>query len=100
MSVDRAVGLARRHAPEHVADGQGLRALGLRFALPGDSVCGLSGLRDEQRQRPRIDQRVAIAELRRVVHLDRHARQPLDHDFSRQARVARRPRGDNLDVAK
>ena len=72
-------------------------SLALRLALAGDGVRRFAGLGDQQGQRLRIHQRVAVAEFRGVMHFHRHARQALDHHFSRQARMARGPGGDNPD---
>ena len=50
VRVDRAVGLARRHAADDVADGDAAGALPLRLAQRGERVGRLAGLRDDDRQ--------------------------------------------------
>ncbi len=97
VRVNGAMRFPRHHAAQHVADGQRLRKLGLGLALAGDGVRRFAGLGDQQGQRLRIHQRIAVAEFRGVMHFHRHARQVLDHHLSRQARVARGPGGDNAD---
>ena len=74
VRVDGPFRLARHHAAEDVGNDQSFRALGLGLALAGDGVRRLARLRQEDRQGLRAHQRVAVAELRGVVHLHRHSR--------------------------
>ena len=100
VGVDGAIGLAGNHRAHHVADGDGLGPARLAFALRGNGVGGLAALRDDQRHLVLADQRIAIAELAGVVHLDRHARQPLDHVFSGQSGVPACAAGGNVQLAQ
>ena len=74
--------------PDHVADGQRLRALVLGLALGGQRVGGLAGLRDHDGQRVRPHDGIAIAELAAVIHFHGDARQLLDHELAGQRRRA------------
>ena len=89
MRVDRAFGLARRHAADHVADRDAVRALALRFPQRGQRIGGFAGLRDDDRQLVGRDDRVAVAVLGSVVHFDGHLRQRLDQVLADQRRRAR-----------
>ncbi len=71
-----------------------------RFALGGERVGRLAGLADRDDQAVLVDDRIAIAELAAVVHLDRNLRQPLDHEFPGERRVPARAAGDDLHVAE
>ena len=75
VGVDRAVGLARRHAADDVADRDAAGALLLRFAQRGERVGRLARLRDHDRERVLRDDRIAVAELGSVVDLDRNPRE-------------------------
>ena len=88
VRVDRAVGLARRHAADDVADREAAGAAALRLAQRRERVGGLAGLRDHDGQRVRRHDRAAVAVLRAVVDLDRHARELLDHELADQRRRA------------
>ena len=67
------------------------------FALTRQRVGGFARLRNANRQRLRIQNRIAIAELAAVIDFHRNARQPLDHEFPGEprvpARAGRRPCG-------
>ena len=74
VRVDRAFGFARGHAADHVADREAARALALGLAQRRQRVGGLARLRDRDGQRLVVDDRIAIAVLGAVVHLDRDLR--------------------------
>ena len=63
-----------------------------------ERVGGFARLRDDDRQRVRRDDRIAVAELGSVVDLDRHARELLDHVLADQAGVPRRAAGEDRDA--
>ena len=99
VGVERAVALARRHAADHVADRDALRALPSALRASAASVSAVSpdcvmtiasvfGIHD----------RVAVAILRSVVHLHRQPRQLLDQELADQGRVPRRAAGEDDDV--
>ena len=100
VGVDRALGLARDHRADHVADRQGLRALGLGLALGGNGVRRLPRLRDQHGDGIGPEDGIAIAPLAGVVHLDRHARQPLDHELARLGRVPAGAAGGDVQLAR
>jgi hypothetical protein len=67
----------------------------LRLAHRRERVGRLAALRDDDDERVGRDDRVAVAVLARVLHLDRDAAQLLDHHLADQRRVpARAARGD------
>ena len=98
VRVDGAVGLARRHAADHVADGDAARALPARLAQRRQRVGGLAGLRDDDGELVLRDDRVAVAVLGAVVDFDRHLRQRFDQVLADQAGVPRRAAGDDRDL--
>ena len=87
MCQDGSRSFASDHRTHHVADGQRRRALQLGFALACQRVRGFTGLADAHGERFGIEDGIAITELAAVVHFDRQARQPLDHELSGQPRV-------------
>ena len=97
VGVEGAVGLARNHGADHVANGQGPGAFLLGLALGGDGVGGLARLADDDGQRGSIDQRVAVAVLGGVVHFHRQPRQFLDHELAGQRRMPGGAAGEELD---
>ena len=99
VGVDGAGGFARDHRADDVADGQRLRSFGFGFALRGDGVGGLAGLRNHQRDRVRIDDGIAVAPFAGVVHFDRNARQRFDHELAGQPGVPTGAAGDDVDLA-
>jgi hypothetical protein len=87
VGINGARRFPRDHGADHVADGQRLRAPMLGLALCRQRIRGLAGLRDHHRERIFQNDRVAIAELAAVIHLNRNARQFLDEELARQRRV-------------
>ena len=94
VQVDAAVVLARDRRAHHVHEAERLRAAALRLAHGRQRVGRFARLRDDDAQRLVGDDRVAVAELRRVLHLAADARMLLDHHLADQravpARAARR----------
>ena len=75
-----------------------LRApLRLGLAQRRQRVGGLARLRDDDGERVRRDDRIAVAVLRAVVDFDRHARQLLDQELADQRRVPRRAAREDRD---
>jgi hypothetical protein len=52
----------------------------------GEGIGGLAGLRNRYKHRALVDDRTAIAELGRIIDLDRDAGQLLDHELADQRR--------------
>ena len=98
VGVDGAVGFAGHHGPDHVADGDGLRAEADHLALGGQGVGGFAGLGDEQAQRVAVGNGIAIAVFAGVVDVDRQAREPLDHVLAGQRRVPAGAAGGDVDA--
>ena len=98
VGIDRPVGLARRHAADHVADGDAGGAFALRLAQRGQRVGRLARLRDDDGERVWRHNRLAVAVLGSVVHFDRDARQLLDHELADEAGVPRGAARQNRDV--
>ena len=69
-----------------------------RLAERGQRVGRLTRLRDDDDERVRIDDEVAIAVLGAVIDLDRQAGEPLDEEFAHQRRVPRRAARDERDL--
>ena len=65
----------------------------LGVAQRGQRVGCLAGLGDEQRQPLRLERRLAVAELRRDIDLDRQAGEALEPVFGDEARVVGRAAG-------
>ena len=99
VDVDAAVGLARDRRAHHVDDAERPRALALRLAHRRQRVRGLARLRDHQHRGAFVDDRVAVAELRGVLDLDRDARVLLEHVLADQPGVPRRAAGEDDDAA-
>ena len=87
VGVDHAGGFPGNGGIQHVADGHVHGAA--RFGLPQgrQGVGGLPRLGDDHHQRVLVDDRVAVAELRGDVHLDRDAAIPLDVELADQGGV-------------
>ena len=87
MGVQDRVGLAGDARVDHIAD----REDPCPFAPPllegGNRIGRLPGLGDGDEERVLPDQRVAVAELARQVHLHRHGREGLDHELAHQGGV-------------
>ena len=71
-----------------------------RQAHRGERVGRLAGLRDADHEVVLVEHRVAVAELRRDVHLDGHARPLLDRVAADQAGVVRGAAGHDHDPAQ
>ena len=95
--VEHAVGVARGLRADDVRARQHPRAALARQAHRRQRVGGLAGLRDADDELALGDDRVAVAPLRRDVHLDRDARPLLDRVAADQAGVKRRARGEDED---
>ena len=74
------------------------RAVALGLAQRGERVGRLARLRDDDRQRVRRDDRVAVAVLGAVVDFDRHARELLDQELADQPGVPRRAAREDRDA--
>jgi hypothetical protein len=99
VDVDAAVRLARDRGADDVDDAQRLGATTTRLAHGRQRVDGLARLGDHQHQRALVDDRVAVAELGGVLHLDRDARELLEHVLADQPRVPRRAAAEDDDAA-
>ena len=95
--VEHAVGVARGLRADDVRAGEHLRPALLRQAHRGERVGGLAGLRDADDELALGDDRVAVAPLRRDVHVDRDARPLLDRVAPDQPGVKRRAGGEDED---
>ena len=98
VGVDDRVRLARDRRAVGVADREHLRAL-----LPGVAEChqgvhGLAALADRDHQGVAVEDRVAVAELRRQLDLAGDPRPVLDRVLREQAGVERRTAGDDDDL--
>ena len=82
----------------HEAERRAPRAL--RLAQRGQRVGRLARLRDHEHERVAVDDRVAVAELRRVLDLDRDARELLDQVLADQRRVPARAAGGDDDAVE
>ena len=98
VRVDRAFGLARRHAADDVADGEAAGALALGFAQRRQRVGGFARLRDGDGERLVVDDRIAIAVFGAVVHFDRQLRELLDHELADERGVPRGAAGEQRDL--
>ena len=96
MGQDRTRGLAGDHRADHVADGQGFGALLFGLALRRERIGGLPRLADQDGQRIRVHDRVAVAELASVIHLDGNLRQPLEQELAGQRGVPTGATGHDL----
>ena len=63
-------------------------------------VCGLAGLRDEDRQAALVDRRLAVAIFARDIDLDRQLGEALDPVFADEAGDMRRAAGDDRDAVQ
>ena len=100
VSVDRAIGFAREHGADDVADAQNFRAFVARFAHGREGVGGFTGLADGDDQIFLADDGIAIAEFAAVVHFDGNVRQALDHELAGERGVPTGAAGDDLDGLK
>src|SRR5271165_5338520 len=98
MSVDGADGLASNHRADYVAYGERLRTFGLGFALGGDGVGGLAGLRYKQRHHVRGEDRIAIAPLAGIVDFDGHASQGFNHELAGESGMPTSAAGGDVDL--
>src|SRR6266699_3281203 len=96
MREDSAVGLTHNHRALHVANGQCLSAMLFCLAQGRYGVSRLSRLGNHQQQRVLVEYWIAIAELRGVVYVHRHARELLDHIFTGEAGVPGRSAGSDF----
>ena len=99
MGVQDPVHLARERAADHVADGEGPAPAGPRRLDAGQRVQRLPRLADGHDQRAVVDDGVAVAELRAVIHLHRDPAQLLDHELPDQGRVPGGAAGDQDHLA-
>ena len=86
VRVEHGIGLARDLRAVGVADGQHLGPLVAGVPHRLERVGGLAGLADRDDQRLPVEHRVAVAELRGHLDLDRHPRPVLDGLLADQAR--------------
>ena len=100
MRVEDVVRLAGNGGADHVADGESAGSPRLGFAEAAQRVGGLAALRDGDAEGPRVDERLAIAELARQIDLDRDAGQGLDHELAGQRGVPARAAGDDVDLVQ
>ena len=98
VGVDHRVGLARDGRAVGVADRQHPRPLGARVPDRLQRVGGLPGLADRDHQRRVGQDRVAVAELRRQLDLDRDPGPVLDGVLRDHPGVERRAAGDDDDL--
>ena len=98
MREQDRVGVASDRRADDVRDGDDLRPHLLREADRRERVGGLAGLGDADHQRVLVQDRIAVAELRREIELDRDARPVLDRVLRSHPRVERRPAGDDDDL--
>ena len=89
---------ARNGRGRHVDDGQRVHALRFGIAQRRQRIGGLAGLRNEDREIALAQRRLAIAEFRGDVDLDRQAAQALEPVFGDVARIARGAAGDDRDA--
>ena len=88
MRVQHGVGFTRDARALCIADRQYPRPLLTGVPQRHERVHGLAGLRDRDDQRARGQDRVAVAEFVRELHLDRDAHPMLDRVFGDHARIA------------
>ena len=88
VRVEHGVGFAWDARALRVADCQHARPLFAGVAQGHQRVHGLAGLRDRDDQRARGQNRVAVTEFMRELHLDRDAHPMLDRVLGDHARVA------------
>ena len=98
VQVDAAVHLARDRRAHHVHQAERPGAAALRLAHRRQRVGGLAGLGDDDDQRPAVDHRVAVAELRGVLDLDRDPGHLLEHVLADERRVPGRAAGGDDDA--
>ena len=98
VQIDAAVVLARDRRSHDVDQPERAGTTALGLAHGGERVGGLARLRDEDAERARRDDRVAVAELRRVLDLGRDASEVLDHHLADQRRVPAGAAGGDDDV--
>ena len=98
MRVDRAVGFPRGHAADDVADGERAGTVPLGLAQGAQCVRGLAGLRDGDRQRPAVDERLPIAILRAVVHVDGNPGELLNQELADQTGMPGRAAAQDQDA--
>src|SRR5260370_15342323 len=98
VQVDDAVAFQGHRAAADVGDGDDLGLPLPRLANSGQRVGGLARLRDADHQRVLVDDRLAVAELRRRLDFDRDARQVLDDVFAEKRSVVGGAGRHHLDV--
>ena len=96
---DHVIRLAGDGAADDVRDGQHARARALRFAQRRQRVGRLAGLADDDDQRIRRDDRIAVSVFGGDVRLHRNAREALDDVLADEAGVQRRAAGDDVNPA-
>ena len=84
----------------HVDDADRLRSPLLHVAQRSERVGRLARLRDDDRQAPVVDRRLAIAVFRGDIDLDRQAREPLDPILGREPGHIGGAAGDDRDSRK
>ena len=87
MLIDAAVGLAGDGGSDDVVDCEHAVTFSLGFAQRGQGVDRLAGLAHDKKERVAIERRVAVAELRGVIHLDGKAGKALDQMLGHEAGV-------------
>ncbi len=101
VQVDAAVGLARDRRADDVHDARASRAPRRFASRIAASVSAVSpDCEITMHSVSSFDDRVAVAELRRVLDLDRDARELLDHVLADQRRVPARAAGGDDDAVE
>ena len=100
LHVDVAVGHTRRLAADGVDDGGRERATVARLFQRRQRVHRFAALRDRQHQVRGFHDRVAIAKLAGIVHLDGQPRQALDVALAHQPRIVARAAGHDRDFGQ
>ena len=87
VQIDTAIAGTCNRRTDSVTNGEHGRALLLGFLEGGERVCGFAGLANGDYERPRLDNRVSVAEFRSVFDFDWNASQVFDHVFADHACV-------------
>ena len=97
--VKYIIRLSCDRAADHIDHAEHPRALRLGCPQRRQRIQCFTGLTDRNEQRPIIDQRIAVAELRSDIDLDRDLREPFDDIFADQTRVISRTARHDIDAA-
>ena len=99
VQVDRAVGVPRCAAREHVRHRHRQRPALLGLMQPDHRVRGLAGLRDDHCQCVRPERRPPVAKLSRINSPRRQTCPVLDRMLADERSVTRRPHAEQQDLA-